>query len=74
MLKGLGVLDYVIVILGITTALTRLLAVGRARAAIDWCLHQESGVARLTSHLILAFGGFVADACAPTGSQLNPVR
>ena len=40
--KGLRVLGYVIVILGITTALTGLLAIGRARAAIDWWLHQEA--------------------------------
>ena len=72
--KGLRVLGYVIVIFGITTALTGLLAIGRARAAIDWWLHQEPGVLRLTSALILALGGFVAYACAPTGSQLNPVR
>jgi hypothetical protein len=65
--RGLRVLGYVIVILGITTALTGLVAVGRARAVIDWWLHQRPGVLRLTAGLILALGGFVAHACAPTG-------
>lgn len=64
--KGLRFLGYVIVVLGMTTALTGLLAVGRARAAIDWWVHQESWVLRLTSCLILALGGFVAYACVPT--------
>jgi hypothetical protein len=63
--KGLRVLGYLIAVLGITTALTGLLAIGRARTAIDWWLHKESGVLRLTSGLILALGGFVAYACAP---------
>jgi hypothetical protein len=64
---GLRILGYVIVILGITTALTGWMETGRARAAIDWWLHQGSGVVRLTSSLVLALGGFVAYACAPAG-------
>jgi hypothetical protein len=63
--KALRVLGYAILIAGITTALTGLLAIERARAIIDWWSQQESGVVRLTGVLVLAFGGFVAYACAP---------
>ena len=63
--KVLRVLGWVILVLGIATALTGLVAIGRARGAIEWWLHQGSGVFRLTSVLILALGGFVAYACAP---------
>jgi uncharacterized membrane protein YidH (DUF202 family) len=78
--RALRVLGSAIVILGITTALTGLLRIGRARAAIESWVHQESGVLRLTSGLILVLGGFVAYACAPAGqrgqdvgSRRNPV-
>src|SRR5262249_4724397 len=64
--KALRVLGYVILILGITTALTGLVAFGRAQGAIEWWLRQDSGVLRLTAVLVLALGGFVAYACAPT--------
>jgi hypothetical protein len=64
--KALRVLGYVILILGITTALTGLAAIGRARGAIEWWLQQGSGVFRLTGVLVLVLGGFVAYACAPT--------
>jgi hypothetical protein len=63
--KALRVLGWVILIAGITTALTGLLAIGRARASIEWWLQQGSGVVRLTGVLLLALGGFVAYACAP---------
>jgi hypothetical protein len=63
--KALRVLGYVIVIFGITTALTGLLEVERAGAAIDWWWHQRSGVWRFTGAVVLALGGFVAYACAP---------
>ena len=63
--KTLRVLGYLILIVGITTALTGLLAIGRARAIIDWWLQQGLGVVRLTGVLVLALGGFVAYACAP---------
>ena len=64
--RAVRVLGYVIVSLGMTTALTGLLAIGRARASIEWWLRQGSGVARLTSVLLVALGGFVTYACAPT--------
>jgi hypothetical protein len=64
--RGLRVLGYVIVLLGITTGLTGLFEIGRARAAIDWWMHQKPAVVRLTSGLVLLLGGFVAHACAPT--------
>ena len=59
------VLGYVILIAGITTALTGLLAIGRAHAIIDWWLQQGSGLVRLTGILVIASGGFIAYACAP---------
>jgi hypothetical protein len=64
--KGLRVLGYVIAILGVTTALTGLTAIGPARAAIDGWMHQSPAVLRLTGGLILALGGFIAYACEPT--------
>jgi hypothetical protein len=63
--RALRVIGYVIVILGITTALTGLLAIGRARGAIEWWLQQGSVVFRLTGVLVLALGVFLAYACAP---------
>jgi hypothetical protein len=63
--RALRILGYAIVIAGATTALTGLLAIGRARASIEWWLHQGSGVVRLTGVAVLALGGFVAYACAP---------
>jgi cell division protein FtsW (lipid II flippase) len=65
--KALRVLGYVILILGITTALIGLMAIGRGRGAIESWLQQGSGVVRLTSVLLLTLGGFVAYACAPSG-------
>jgi len=63
--KALRVLGYVILILGITTALTGLVAIEQARDATEWWLQQGSGLERLTAVLLLALGGFVAYACAP---------
>ena len=63
--KALRVLGFAIMIAGITTALTGLLAIGRALSIIDWWLQQGLGVVRLTGVLVLALGGFVAYACAP---------
>ena len=63
--RAVRVLGYVILIAGITTALTGLLAIGRAHAIIDWWLQQGSGLVRLTGILLIASGGFIAYACAP---------
>lgn len=63
--KALRVLGYVIVILGVTTALTGLVAIEQARGTIEWWVQQGSGFQRPTSVLVLALGGFVAYACAP---------
>ena len=63
--KTLRVLGCLILIAGITTALTGLVAMERARAIIEWWLRQGSEVVRLTGVLILAIGGLVAYACAP---------
>ena len=57
--KAVRVLGYFILIAGIMTALTGLLAIGRARAIIDWWLQQGVGVVRLTGVLVLTLGGFV---------------
>ena len=64
--KALRVLGYVILFLGILAALAGLVAIGPARDAIEWWLQQGSVVVCLTSVLVLALGGFVAYACAPT--------
>jgi len=64
--KALRVIGYVILILGITTALTGLVAIGQARGAIEWWLRQGSGVFLFTDVLIMALGGFIVYACAPT--------
>jgi hypothetical protein len=71
---GLRVLGYVIVILGITTAVTALVALDRAGVAIDWWLEQSSTVARLTSLPVLLLGAFVAYACAPGAGRTRPTR
>ena len=63
--KTLRVLGYLILIVGITTALTGLVAIERAHAIIEWWLRHGSGVLRLTGVPLLALGGFVAYACAP---------
>ena len=63
--KTLRILGCVILIAGITTALTGLLAIERARAIIEWWSRQGPGVLRLTGVPVLALGGFVAYACAP---------
>ena len=63
--KALRVLGYVILVLGITTALTGLVAIGRARGIIEWWMQQGPVPVRLTSVLPLALGSFVAYACAP---------
>ena len=63
--KTLRVLGYLILVTAVTTALTGLLAIERARAIIEWWLQQGSGVVRVTGVLVLALGGFVTYACAP---------
>ena len=72
--RALRILGYIILIAGIATALTGLLAIGRARDTIDWWLQQGSGVVRLTGVLVLALGGFVAYACAPVARGVTGAR
>ena len=43
-----------------------LVGVERSRATMEWWLSQGPGVVRLTALPLLALGGFVAYACAPT--------
>jgi len=68
--KALRVLGYVILVAGITTALTGRLAMGRARETIEWWLGQGTGVVRLTGVPLLALRAFVAYACAPNRRAL----
>jgi hypothetical protein len=63
--KALRVLGWLILITGIVTAMTGLLAIERAHSIIGWWLQQGSGVVRLTGIPVMALGGFVAYACAP---------
>ena len=63
--RTLRVLGFVILILGIITALTGLLSIGSAQGAIELWLQRGSGVFRLTAVIILALGGFIAFACSP---------
>jgi uncharacterized membrane protein len=63
--RALRVLGWLILIAGIVTALTGLLAIERAHSIIEWWLQQGSVVIRLTGIPVIALGGFVAYACAP---------
>jgi len=63
--KTLLVLGYFIVIAGIATALTGLVAMERARAIIEWWLRQGPGVVRLAGVGVCAIGGVLAYALAP---------
>ena len=63
--KTIRVLGYFILIVGIATALTGLVAMEHARAIIEWWVQQGPGVVRLTSVHVLALASFVASACAP---------
>ncbi len=63
--KGLRVLGYVIVVLGVVTAVTGLFALAEAQSVIDWWLQRGTGLVRLTSVALVVLGGFVAFACAP---------
>jgi len=63
--KTIRVLGYLILVAGIATALTGLVAMERARVLIEWWLQQGPVVLRLTGVLVVAIGGFVAYACAP---------
>ena len=63
--KTLRVLGYLIVIAGLATIVTGVVAFDRARAIIEWWLLLGSGIVRLTCMGGLALGGGVAYACAP---------
>jgi hypothetical protein len=49
----------------LAAAATPIVGVERAPAIIEWWTQQGLGVVRLTGVPLLAFGGFVAYACAP---------
>ena len=67
--KALRFLGYVIVFLGVITMITGFVAVEPARAAIKSWTHQSPTVLRLTALFVVALGGFLAYACAPTGRR-----
>ena len=68
--KALRILGSFIALLGVLTALTGLVAMEQARSTIDWWLRQGPGLVRLTSMALIALGGFVVYACAPTRTDL----
>jgi hypothetical protein len=63
--KALRVLGCVVLIVGIATGLTGLMAMGEAHSAIEWWLRQGTNAFRLAAFVILILGGFIAYACAP---------
>ena len=63
--RALRIMGYVIVVVGLVTALTGAAGIERARTIIDWWLQLGMGVIRVTSLLLIALGGFVAYACFP---------
>jgi len=63
--RALRILGVVVLVAGVATALTALLGMDRARAAIDWWLKQGSVVIRAAGVLLIAIGSFVAYACSP---------
>ena len=63
--NGLRILGYVILVAGIVTAATGLLAMDRARSIVEWYLQQGSIAVRLAGVAVLALGGFIAYTCAP---------
>lgn len=63
--RALRILGAIVVIAGLTTAVTGLVGMERARTIIDWWLQQGVTVFRATTLLLVAIGGFVAYACAP---------
>jgi hypothetical protein len=63
--RTLRVLGYFVLIAGIVTVLTGLVAMERARGIIEWSLRQGPGLIRLAGLLVVALGGFIAYSCAP---------
>jgi hypothetical protein len=63
--KALRMVGYVIVVAGLATALTGLVGMERARTIIGWWLDQGAVIIRVTSVVLVAFGGFVVYACIP---------
>lgn len=63
--RVLRIMGYVIVVVGLATALTGAVGMERAGTIIDWWRQQGKGVIRVTSLILIALGGFVAYACFP---------
>gem|GEM_PF-342833 len=63
--KTLRVLGYFIVIAGIATSLTGLVAIEYARALIEWWTRQDSYLIRFSGVVLVILGSFIVYACAP---------
>jgi hypothetical protein len=61
--KALRVFAFIPLVAGIATP---FVGAERAPAIIEWWSQQGSGLVRFTGVLLLALGGFVAYACAPS--------
>lgn len=64
--RAVRLLGYYALLKGVATAAMGLLALGRARAAAEWWWGHGDMAGRLTGAFVLALGGFVAFACAPS--------
>jgi len=67
--KTLRALGCIIMLVGVITAVTGLVAIERASRLVEWWLQQGSGVVRLTGAALVALGGILAVACAPYERQ-----
>lgn len=63
--RAVRILGYAILLVGIITALAGLVAAKQGSAEIDWWLHQNPGIWRLSWALILVLGSFIAYSCTP---------
>jgi hypothetical protein len=64
--RTLRVVALIPLVAGLAALATPFVGVERARAALDWWSGLGSGYVRLTAVPLLALGGFIAYACAPT--------
>lgn len=69
--KALRFMGGIIVLLGVITLITGFVAVEPARATIESWTHQSPAILRLTALFVVALGGFLAYACAPTGRRMT---
>lgn len=70
--RAIWLLGYLILLVGVSTALTGLFAVDRARDSIEWWARQGPSAVRLSSVVLTVLGGFVSYACAPSRHDSRP--